>query len=168
MKWYGIIAFLMLFSILGGLVYLGSNTDKLGGGFGEPSYISSQFTPPSNDLPSFSFSSIGFGSSYDIDVDKLQAEIERKILSAQSPEEIDDIIREIMFEPFKDPRATASCTQVIKDMEREQQKMEKWLLDGNDYRLYPTKNMEKMLELVQQSQLCFAAYQEGLIDNPVP
>lgn len=42
MKWYGILALLFIISALGGIVYLGANTDKITFGFGEPSYISKQ------------------------------------------------------------------------------------------------------------------------------
>lgn len=42
MKWFGILAFLFIISALGGIVYLGANTDKITFGFGEPNYISKQ------------------------------------------------------------------------------------------------------------------------------
>lgn len=42
MKWYGILAFLVLIGGLAGIVYLGANTDKIGINFGEPSFISTQ------------------------------------------------------------------------------------------------------------------------------
>lgn len=44
MKWYGIVAILVLIFGLAGIVYLGMNTDKIG--FSEPNYISKQ-TPNS-------------------------------------------------------------------------------------------------------------------------
>ena len=172
MEWYGWLAFLFMASILAGFVWLGANTDKLGdGSFGKPSYISKQFTPPSNDLPPFSFPSIDFGtrtSILDIDIEELQAEIEKKILGAQRQQELDDIVKDIISEPFKDPRASAECKQVFKDFKIEQQKMEAWVVAGNDYRAYPQKNLDKVIEISKMVVLCDAAYQEGLIDNPMP
>ena len=186
MNRYGVIVIIILPIILGGVVYMGMNAEKFTGGFGEPSYISSQFTPPSNDLPPFSFPEINWetsslpsmsfealpsfsvGSSYNIDVDKIQAQIERKILSAQSPQELDDIIKEVILEPFKDPRASAECKQVLKDTEREQQKMSEWIADRNHPYSYPSKDMQKVQDLIKMSGLCAGAYKEGLIDDPRP
>ena len=95
MNGYGIITILIIPAILVGVVYMGMNAEKYTGGFGEPSYISSQFTPPSNDLPPFSFPEIDWsepslpsmsfkalpsfsvGSSYNFDVDKITPWIKR-------------------------------------------------------------------------------------------
>lgn len=53
MKWYGILALLVLIVGLAGIVYLGMNGDKIGVNFGEPSFISSDISnQPSTSAPS--------------------------------------------------------------------------------------------------------------------
>ena len=47
MKWYGIVAIVFIFFALGGIVYAGANTDKLGFNFGESSHISREISSPS-------------------------------------------------------------------------------------------------------------------------
>lgn len=51
MKWYAALPFLFIIFALGGIVYLGANTDKITFGFGEPSFISKQ-VPITSSSPS--------------------------------------------------------------------------------------------------------------------
>lgn len=51
MKWYGIIAFLVLIGGLAGIVIIGMSGEKLGPGFGEPSFISKQTPSITNSQP---------------------------------------------------------------------------------------------------------------------
>lgn len=48
MKWYGIIAFLILIGGLSGIVYLAINGEKLEFDFGEPSFISKEISNPTS------------------------------------------------------------------------------------------------------------------------
>ena len=50
MKWYGILAIVFIFFALGGIIYAGANTDKIGINFGESSYTSQETT---NKIKSF-------------------------------------------------------------------------------------------------------------------
>ena len=81
---------------------------------------------------------------------------------------MEEIITEIMLDAFKDPRASAECKQVFKDLESKQLKMSEWIQKGNNPYSYPSRDMQKVQDLIKISSLCAGAFHEGLIDNPIP
>ncbi|KER05895.1 hypothetical protein AAA799E16_01395 [Marine Group I thaumarchaeote SCGC AAA799-E16] len=161
MQWFGILALLFMISALGGVVYIGANTDKLGFDFGSPNAISSQFTAPSNNLPSFSIPSFQGFSSGGIDIDKMKSDLERKLMNAQSEQEINQIIEDSLREVISQPGLESECRQVMKEYESEQAKMSSWLQSGKDPYSYST---EKVVQLTKELQVCTLAQNEGYID----
>ena len=120
-------------------------------------------TPPSNDLPTWSLPSFSgnsfFGSSVP-NLDKIQADLERKLLNAQSEEEVYQIIEDTIRPILADPRMQADCDRVVKEMKSEQAKMEKWVASGKNIYAYP---IDEAQQLTKELQICAIAQQEGYI-----
>jgi hypothetical protein len=167
MKWYGIISFLFIFFALGGIVYIGANTDKMEINFGEPSPISKQFTAPTNDLPSFdwklpSFSSSEYISRGEIDVSKIENELRNKLSKAQSPEEIEQIAMEFTADILKSPGVEKECKQILRNLNDEQNKMTEHAESGKELYSYP---IVKFQELYKQWTLCSAGFELEIYDK---
>jgi len=165
MEWQGLLGFFFLFFVLAGFVYIGANTDKLTSfDFGGPSAISKEFTPPSSDLPSFSFPSISvdsFFSGSGINLDKIQTDLERKLMNAKSEQEVKQIIEDTIRPILADPRMESDCKRVMKELESERVKMGQWVSSGKNYQLYPIENAQ---QLAKEFQICALAESEGYID----
>ena len=162
MRWYGTLSLLFMIFALAGIVYVGANTDKLGGGgSGTPSAISQGMTPPSNDLPSFTFPSLSFDtfvSSGRIDVDKLEREIVQQLQQAQSSDDAELIMKNVAEDLLNNPQAEAECIQIAKDVKKEQDKMSQYLSSGKDPYNYP---IEKVQKLVKEFGICSIGWNEG-------
>ncbi len=157
MEWQGLLGFLFLFLVLTGVVYVGANTDKFN--FGEPSAISRQ-----NDLPSFSFTSISTGDFFprsEINIDKIQSDLENKLLYAKSEQEARQIIEDTYRDLFSDPRMQGDCDRVMKELKNLQARMTQWVESGKNYQLYP---MENERQLLKELQICGFAEGAGYVD----
>jgi hypothetical protein len=167
MKWYGIISFLFIFFALAGIVYVGANTDKVGINFGEPSAISEKFTAPSNNLPSFelnlpSFSSSEYISRGEIDMNKIEKELKNKLSTAQSPQEIEQIMMEFARDVLESPGAEKECKQILRNLNDEKNKIVSHTESGKDLYSYP---IEKVQGLTQQFIFCSAGFELGIFDK---
>jgi len=161
MKWFGIVALLFLLFVLAGFVYIGANTDKLGFGFGEPSKISEQFTAPSNNLPSFSIPGFSGFVSGGVNFDKIQTDLEKKLMNTKSEQEITQIIEDTLRPILSDPGMEVECKRVMKELENEQVKMSNWVTSGKDVYSYPIEHTQ---QLTKEMQICVLAQNEGYIN----
>ena len=75
-------------------------------------------------------------------------ELDDKIRAANSPEEVE----EIMIDFLKDPLWIPICVQVEYELPQQQEKMKRWVDEGNDYRNYPDNDI--LPDLIRISQLC--------------
>ena len=95
-----------------------------------------------------------------IDLDKLQRDLEKKISYAQSEEEVNQIIEDMVRPILADPRMESTCKSIAKEFEEEKTKMENWVSSGKNYKAYPIENAQR---LTKELQFCTLAYSEGYI-----
>jgi len=130
------IAFVLIGGMLGGVMYMGSNTDKF---------------------------SIDFDSSDQIHINEIRLnvlleEVKQELSYAQSSEDIELIIKDKVREIMDNPQVERECIQIIKDDKKEREKMIQWVESGKDRYSFPS---ERLLELTKLVQFCSVGWHEG-------
>ena len=155
----------MLF-VLGGVVYLGANTSKLGFDFGEPSAISEGHIPPTVapfelKIPTFS---TGFSSQDKIDLDKFERELREELLQARNAQEMEQIIERYATELFENNEFEDACVEAAERFIDLQGRMAQNTGSQMDMINFMEKNRDEIEQSAREVTFCSYGFQSGVFD----